>query len=136
MEARAYPGWLGVSIDLLQIASYEEQKEIMRLMSVLKTNVQANWRNPVHECSIVVTHPAIRDIVFVFHVFPEPLAHRRKEIADELISKALVESGRARCVLISRCIDRWDDPYSFIIIASHNAETNPVPAGGLASEAI
>jgi hypothetical protein len=136
MEARAYPGWLGVSIDLLQIASYEEQKELLRLMSVLKTKVQANWRNPVHECSIVLTPPAIRDIVFVFYVFPEALVHRRKEITGQLISKALVESGRARCVLISRCIDRWDDPYSFIIIASQDAEADPVPAGGLAPEAV
>ncbi len=136
MEARAYPGWLGISIDLLQIASYEEQKELVRLMSVLKTNVQANWRNPKHECSIVVTPPVIREVIFVFHVFPGSLAHRRKEIAEELISKALAESGRARCVLISRCTDRWDDPYSFIINASQDAETNSVPTGGADIEAV
>lgn len=136
MEARAYPGWLGVSIDLLQIASYEEQKELLRLMSVLKTSVQANWRDPLHECSIIVTPPAIRDTVFVFYVFPEALAHRRKEIAEQLISKALVQSGRVRCVLISRCIDRWDDPYSFIIIASEDSKANPVLAGGMPPAAV
>jgi len=136
MEKRAFPGWLGVSIDLLQIVSYEEQKELVRVLSELKTKVQANWRDPGHECSIVVTPPDIREVIFVFYLFPETLANRRKEIAEQLISKALAESGRIRCVLISRCIDRWDDPYSFIITASHDAEAKPVPTGELALDTV
>jgi hypothetical protein len=123
MEARAFPSWLGVAVDLLRSASYDEQKHFDQMLGKLKANVERNWRDPAHECSLVITPPAIRETVVVFYLFPRNLAHRRKEFAEDLVSKALNMSGRARCVLIGKNTDRWNDPYSFVLIA-HAAREN------------
>ena len=89
MEERAFPGWLGVTTDLLRSASYDEQKRLDQMLAKLKANVERNWRDPGHDCSLVITPPAIRETVVVFYLFPEKLADGRKEIAEQLASEAL-----------------------------------------------
>jgi hypothetical protein len=86
------------------------------MLAQLKSMVERNWRNPEHECSIVVTPPPIRETAIVFHVYPQELADRRKETASQLAAQALEASGRYRCIVIGRNIDRWDVPYSFISV--------------------
>jgi hypothetical protein len=54
----------------------------------------------------------------LFYVFPTTLADRRKEIAMQLAGKALEGNGMKRCIVIARCVERWDDPYAFIYIAT------------------
>jgi hypothetical protein len=53
----------------------------------------------------------------VFFAYPEKLVDRRKEAAQELAARALDESGRGRCILVGRNIDRWDEAYAFVLIA-------------------
>lgn len=116
IEGRAFLGWLDISLDLLRCADYAEQRKTDKMLTQLKSKVRKNWRDPQHECSAMVTPPPIRDTAIVFYAYPEKLADRRKEVADQLGSKALELSGRARCIVIGECIDQWDKPYSFIYI--------------------
>ena len=118
IEERAFPRWTTVVIDLLRCASYEEQKKIDRLLTKLKAGVERNWRNPKHECSLVVTPPEVRETAVVFFAYPPQLASRRKEVAQELASQALDISGRERCVMICRNTAQWDEPYNSIVIVN------------------
>lgn len=116
IETRAFPGWLRVSIDLLRSGSPDEQKTLGRLLETLRRNVERNWRNPKHECSVVIIPPQMRETVIVFFAYPQKLAERRKDSAQELMATALDESGRSRCIVIGRNIDLWDEPYSFVFV--------------------
>jgi hypothetical protein len=132
IEKRARPRWSIVTTDLLRCASYKEQKKIDKVLMKLKAGVERNWRDPEHECSLVVSPPEIRDTAVVFYAYPPQLASRRKEIVEELASKALKMSGRERCVMICRNTARWDEPYMSIIIVdssnAHNDDVSNVPA--------
>jgi hypothetical protein len=123
IEKRAFPRWSIVTTDLLRCASYKEQKKIDKLLMKLKAGVERNWRDPEHECSLVVSPPEIRDTAVVFYAYPPQLASRRKEIAEELASKALEMSGRERCVMICRNTARWDEPYASIIVVNSSSSS-------------
>jgi hypothetical protein len=133
IEKRAFPRWSIVTTDLLRCASYEEQKKIDKLLAKFKAGVERNWRDPEHECSLVVSPPEIRDTAVIFYAYPPQLASRRKGIAEELASRALEISRRRRCVMICRNTARWDEPYTSIIIVdssnAHNDDATNVPAG-------
>ncbi|NOJ41052.1 hypothetical protein [Bradyrhizobium australiense] len=118
IESRAFPRWLTVTTDLLRSASPSEQKQVDRLLTKLKAKVERNWRDPEHECSLVISPPESRDTAVVFYAYPPQLASRRKEIAEELASTALEVSGRERCVMICRNTARWDEPYASIVIVN------------------
>jgi hypothetical protein len=124
MEIRAFPGWLGAAIDLLRSISPNEQKRLDRMFEKLRRNVEKNWHDPKHECSIIIIPPEMREATVVFFAYPEKLSDRRKESAEELVARAMDESGRSRCVLIGRNIDRWDEPYSFVLIADGRRKGN------------
>ena len=118
MEERAFPNWLGVTTDLLRCVDFDEQRKLDRMLAELKSNVERNWRDPDHECSVMITPPENRETVIVFYAYPDKLADRRKDIAQILASNALDMSERRRCIVISRNTDRWNDPYSFVLIAN------------------
>lgn len=118
MEARAFPGWLRAAIDLLRSVSPNEQKRLDRMMDKLRRKVEKNWRDPKHECSIVIIPPDTRETSVIFFAYPEQLADRRKESAEELVARALDESHCKRCIVIGRNISRWnEEAYSFVFIA-------------------
>ena len=117
MDKRRFPGWLSITTDLLRSASFDDQKMIDRHLGKLKANVLRNWRDPEHDCSIILTPPETRDTVIVFHVYPPELADKRKDAVRELINKALDIGKRDRCVVICRNTAMWADPYSFVVVA-------------------
>jgi hypothetical protein len=135
IEERAFPRWSTVTTDLLRSASYEEQMKIDKLLVKLKTEVERHWRNPEHDCSLIVSPPESRDTAVVFYAYPPQLASRRKEIAEDLALTALETSGRKRCVMICRNIARWDAPYaSIVIVNSADSSTDESPANSEAAK--
>jgi hypothetical protein len=124
IEGRAFPRWTTVTTDLLRCASYAEQKKIDKLLAKLKAGVERNWRDPKHECSLVVSPPEIRDTAVVFYAYPPQIAPRRRKIAGELALKALEISGRERCVMICRNTAQWDEPYRSVIIYDASVPRN------------
>ena len=73
IQTEAFPGWTSVTVDLLSVASYEEQKQLDRALVTLRGGVERNWRDPGHQCSIAVIPPAARDTPVIFYAFPQQL---------------------------------------------------------------
>lgn len=117
MEERRAPGWLAIGCDLLRTFSVENQAGIERRLEILRGNVGRNWRDPEHENALIVTPQENRDTAVLFHAFPSQLAARRDASIEELAAKAIESTGRRRCVVVSRNIDRWDEPYSYVCMA-------------------
>jgi hypothetical protein len=114
IEARRFPGWLGFTVDLLRSASFEEQKELDAKLAELRAKVAKNWRDPEHECCLILAPPPSRETAIVFYAFPPQLAFQRKERAKELAAKSLDFTGKDRCIVIGRNIENWEAPYTFI----------------------
>lgn len=117
-EANAPRRWLTVGLEVLRACSWEEQRKVERLVERLRATVRRNWRDPEHECSLMISPPPLRETVIVFHVFPAQLADRRRELAENLAAEALERTSRKRCIVISRNADAWDREYESILVAS------------------
>jgi hypothetical protein len=117
IERRAFPGWTTVTSDLLRCVDYTEQGRLEKKLAELKTKVERNWRDPEHECSLIVRSPALHGTVVVCFAYPPQLAERRKEIAEDLVSQIFDNSNCDRCVVIGRNTSRWDEPYASILLS-------------------
>lgn len=117
IESRGFSSWLTVTTELLRSASYDEQLELDRRLNKLRRNVQKNWRDPDHECCLVFSPPEIRESVIVYYAYPRQLERHRRETVRDLAEKAMEMSRRSRCILISRSLERWTDPYASVFIA-------------------
>ena len=116
-------GWIIMAIALLRIGDFKEQKAISNAVVKLRAIVQRKWRDPKHLCSIVVTPPAVRTTPMIFYVYPRALSDRRKMVLDELMGSLFETSGRARCLIVGKMLERWDEPYSFLGIAVNDAHS-------------
>jgi hypothetical protein len=118
IEAKAFPRWTTITSDLLRCATYDEQRRLEKLMAELKAKVERNWRDPRHQCSLVVHSHPLRGTVVVFFLYPPQLVERRKEIAEELASQIFDSRDCDRCVMICRNTSRWNEPYASVLIFS------------------
>jgi hypothetical protein len=123
IEARRFPGWLNVSTDILRAASYDEQKMVEAGFNRIKSSVIKNWRDSKHECCMSLMPPETRNTVILFYAFPEALADKRRETANQLAADALDASNKTRCIVVARCIERWNEPYAFIYVARPGDES-------------
>lgn len=117
LEQRRPDGWLSITCDVMRAFDLVEQKQAETWMNRLKRTVERSWRDPDHECSILVTPPPIREAAILIHVYPPQLADVRRDRVAYLAQRAMDESGRERCVVISRDTSRWNEPYSFAGVA-------------------
>jgi hypothetical protein len=122
IEAKAFPRWTTITSDLLRCATYDEQRRLEKSMAELKAKVERNWRDPAHECSLVVQSHALQRTVVVFFVYPPQLVERRKEIAEDLASQIIGSRDFDRCVMICRNTSRWNEPYAFVLIFSRGGD--------------
>jgi hypothetical protein len=117
IEEKAFPGWLRASVDLLRLADYDEQADIVRAIESLRDTVRRTWRDPNHRCSVMVCPPHIRETAAVFFVLPAVLMEKRRELVENLLMQVREFTDRSRCVVVGRCIEHWDDAFSFIFVA-------------------
>jgi hypothetical protein len=118
IQKQAFPGWTTVTVDLLSVASYEEQKRLDEALVTIRSGVERNWRDPGHQCSVAILPPPVRETTVIFYAFPPQLADNGRETARNLASNMLEETGKARCVVIARNITQWDyPPYAFVYVA-------------------
>lgn len=123
IEDRRQPHWLSFAVLVLRSLSYDEQRAVENAMTRVKAVVLKSWRDPDHECSIIVTPPPIRDAALLFHVYPPELRSRRNEILDIVSAQGLETSERRRCVVISRATDQWELPYIYLAMAVEPGRT-------------
>jgi hypothetical protein len=126
LQAEQPGGWIDISLDLLRLMDFHEQRDLLRGLERLRTNVLRNWRDPGHECSLAVKPHPKRDTGAVFYVYPPQLAGKRSEAVHELAARALKEYELERCIVISRCTDSWGDVYSAIGVAQVRGRTRSV----------
>jgi hypothetical protein len=127
IETKAFPRWTTVTVDLLRCATYEEQRRLEKLLKTLKSKVESNWRDPDHECSLMVGSHALRNTIVVFFVYPPALAARRRELAENLASKVFEDSRHNRCIMITRDTARWTEPYASVFILYRAGEAHKPP---------
>ena len=130
LEERRPRGWLSIACDVMRAFDLLEQKQAETWMNRLKRTVEKAWRDPDHECSILVTPPPVRDTAILVHVYPPQLADVRRDRLADLASRAFEETGRRRCVVISRDTSRWTQPYSFAGLAIPG-DDEPTPDGSI-----
>jgi hypothetical protein len=117
LEARRPRGWLSIACDVMRAFDLLEQKQAETWMNRLKRTAEKSWRDPDHECSILVSPPPSRDTAILVHVYPPELANVRRDRVAYLAFQAFEQTSRKRCVVISRETSRWNEPYSFAGIA-------------------
>lgn len=128
LESRRPKGWLSISCDIMRAFDLLEQRQTETWMNRLKRTVEKSWRDPDHECSVLVTPPPIRDTAILIHIYPPQLAEVRRDRLATVAARAFEETGRRRCVVISRDTSRWSQPYSFAGVAIAGEELDPDPA--------
>jgi hypothetical protein len=115
MEEKAFAGWSLATTDLLRSAVFEEQLLIDKALAKLKANVERDRDNPLRECSVVVRSHPLKDTALIFVAYPPGLMARRRDIAGEMATQVLdKELDINRCVVITRDISRWDQPYASV----------------------
>ncbi|WP_349365191.1 MAG: hypothetical protein ABL307_08325 [Roseitalea porphyridii] len=113
-RSRNARGWTVFSTALLGIGDFKEQKWLFNALEKIRKSVRKNFRDPSHECAVVVQPPDYRDFAFVFHVYPRALSGSRNSVMNELGQSAMEEQGRRRCIVVSKMVERWDEPYDCV----------------------
>ena len=93
-----------------------------RLFDHDQESVQKNFRDPKHECCMVIIPPAGREAVLMFYVYNQAGAANRDDTVSQLTTEALEQHGRARCTVVGRKVEDWDRPYQFVMIAMPHKE--------------
>lgn len=125
LERRSFESWTTAGLDILRSASFDEQRQAVNGMERLRKGVQKNFRDPKHECCVVIIPPAGREAVLMFYVYNQAGAANRDDTVSQLTTEALDQHGRARCTAVGRKIENWDRPYQFVMIATpHKEEVN------------
>ncbi|EDT37483.1 hypothetical protein [Burkholderia ambifaria] len=118
VRQRGAKAWAVMSLDILSLGSFEEQRALFKEMDRLRESVRKNYKNPRHLCSLRVSPPAHRLACVIFYVYPQALSERRQDIVVQLSGDALAGGKWKRCVFVGRKIEEWDRPYQFIGIAT------------------
>ena len=118
LERRGFKSWTTVGLDVLRSASFDEQRQAVNGTERLRKSVQKNFRDPSHDCCMVIIPPVGREAVLVFYVYNQSGTINRDRTVSQLMTNVLEESGRARCTLIGRKVENWDRPYQFVMIST------------------
>ena len=115
-QDRQAVGWTKLGPALLELGNIKEQKGIFNALARLKKKVRRTYRDPKHECAMIVT-PPYREFTYLFHVYPEALRKSRNEIINELAGRIMAEQGRNKCVIVSQMLEERDHPCHLIAMA-------------------
>jgi len=114
-QRRGRHGWTTVSLALLDIAFHAGDSLDDELLA-LKQDVAVNPHDPKQPRGLAVLPAPYSDSVVAFYVFPRMLSSTRNEVAVQFAQDILAQTGKARCVVVGRMIETWQQPYSFTAI--------------------
>lgn len=115
---RDFESWTTAGLDLLRSGSLDEQERAVRGMERLRASVGRNYRNPAHECCMIMIPPEGREGIVMFYVYNDAAHEKRDDIVSQLAAVALDERDRARCTVVGRKLEEWNRPYAFVMIAT------------------
>lgn len=122
MARRDFESWTTASLDLLRSGSFDEQKSAVGGMERLRGNVRRNYRDPAHECCMIIIPPEGREGIVMFYVYNDAAREKRNDIVSQLAAEAMEGRDRARCTVVGRKLEEWDRPYAFVMIATPPGE--------------
>ncbi len=101
LASRRFPGWTKAAVNLLQAASFDEQKDVeagfWKICGSL--NNKKVWMKENHTCCIIVTPPPAKNTIVAFYAFPPELKTKRHEVAQNIASEAFRSSDSQYCLL-------------------------------------
>jgi hypothetical protein len=117
MARRDFESWTTAGLDLLRSGSLDEQERAVRGMERLRANVRRNYRDPAHECCMIIIPPEGREGIVMFYVYNDAAREKRNDIVSQLAAEALDGCSRPRCTVVGRKLKEWNRPYAFVMIA-------------------
>jgi hypothetical protein len=85
-----------------------ESSELLWSAALLRLNVSRASPTSEHLNVLVATLDNAPDLAIVFHVFRRADRANREDTVRGLVEQVLAQSGRSRCLFISRMIEAWD----------------------------
>ncbi|MGG6898257.1 hypothetical protein [Rhizobium sp. BR 315] len=114
LEERRPRGWTTMAMDLLSVGELQSQTECADAFEALRLDVLAGSISD-RVNGFFITPDLRDDVVIVFHAFARAERNAGKEQVFLLAEHALTESGRSRCLFVSRMVETWDvTPYDAI----------------------
>lgn len=110
-------GWTSAGTHLLSCSSHEEQIAAEEHLTKLRKEVRCNWRDPEHNCYLIIQPPQRRKAIVVFHLFPKELRKQSRQKAQSMAMEILDERLHANCCIFLKCVDDWSNPFEAYIVA-------------------
>jgi hypothetical protein len=115
LEARRPHGWTRIAADLLSVGDLETQTECAESFEDLRLQALSLERGADQVNGFFMSAELRDDVVVVFHAFSRAMRDTKKEAVRALAEHALAQSGRSRCLFVSRMVETWEVvPYDTI----------------------
>jgi len=108
LERRRPRGWTTMAQDLLNIGCIDSQIACVEALESLRLSVLQSSGDPNYLNVLVAMPEHAPDLAIVFYVFPQADRANKNGIVRNFIEHVLSQSGRSRCLFISRMIETWD----------------------------
>lgn len=108
LEIRRPRGWTTMARDLLNAGGIDGQVELVESLEALRQSASRAPADPEHLNALVAAPNDAPDLAIIFHVFPRADRAKRDDYVRGLVEHVLAQSGRSRCLFISRMIETWD----------------------------
>jgi hypothetical protein len=115
LEQRRFYQWTDANNILLSL-SPEEQENAERMFKKVLKNVLANWRDPSHECSVVVIPHLRKSNALALYAFRDEDRSARRERMEAIASQVFAHSHAARCLVLAVNIDKGCYPYATLAV--------------------
>lgn len=104
-----------MAMDLLSVGELQSQTECADAFEALRLDVSASGSTFRLMNGFFLTPDLRDDVVILFHAFAHADRDAGHEAVLRLAEHALTESGRSRCLFVSRMVETWDvAPYDAI----------------------
>lgn len=114
-QCRGRQGWTTVCLALLDIAYHAGDSLDDHLLSLAQA-VAANPDDPEQPRGLAILSAPYSDNVVGFYVYSQARNSTRREETWRFAQDAIAASGKARCVVIGRMLEKWHVPYAFTAI--------------------
>ncbi len=117
LDARRSEGWTVVGMDLLGVASAEQQARLRQLLEKARKAVRRKAYGTEGGAVVGIKPSLGRKVAIVFYVHDQPDRAALRKSVENIVAKTLDEDDTAECTVFARHIDRWNEPYQVVCIA-------------------
>ena len=109
-------GWTTAGLHLLNSTDYSEQLRVEKALQRLRRSVRKNYRNPAHQCSLVIAPKLHRKAALIFYLYPNKLRPWRRSAMQQLAQQFMDEYQHEEVCVIGKNTDKWTQPFDTICI--------------------